>query len=192
MGSQLNNCVVTKPVLFNCIKRHLKFIKHKIFSIESNEDFQKLLDDIITLGNSVMDLYCGELIPQQVSSEIIDLLTETGKLSLTEFVKWINGNDKKYRLFTLSDKSIWTLRIANNKERYIHIHPGRYSPLSIRVKSVTLKTIIAAAAYQLLYQQNKFDINLINKIRMDYLHEPPLKNIYPNGGIDKLYSIITK
>jgi hypothetical protein len=192
VGSQLSNCVVTEPVLFNCIKHHLKFIKHKIFSIESNEDFQKLLNEIITLGNSVMDLYCGELIPQQISSEIIDLLSETGKLNLDEFVKWINGNDKKYRLFILSDKSIWTLRIANNKERYIHIHPGRYSPLSIRVKAVTLKTIIAAVAYQMLYGQNKFDINLINKIRMNYLNEPPLKNVYPNGGIDKLYSIITK
>ena len=55
-----------------------------------------------------------------------------------------------------------------------------------------MKTIIVAVAYKLLYGQNKFDINLINKIRINYLDEPPLKNIYPNGGIDKLYSIITK
>lgn len=73
----------------------------------------------------------------------------------------------------LSDKSVWTLRFVD-KNNFVHIHPSRYSPNTIRIKANILKTVLCV----LLFQDNLKimpDIQLINKCRIEYLALSPLR-----------------
>jgi hypothetical protein len=120
------------------------------------------------------------------------------------FRKWVEQNNG-YRLFQLSDESIWTIRISKgNIEQYIHIHPGRYSPLSMRVKSESLKTAIAfwCIKFSMDQKPNKYELNFnntlfktlpnketINIIR-GYLNLSPVKKIDANSKVWNLFHLL--
>ena len=90
-----------------------------------------------------MDLYLGSLNPRQISNEIINKIKNFGLYTYIKYRKWLSEEGKQYKQIDLSDTSVWMLRFGNEKDRYIHIHPGRYSPNTMRVKAKTLKTAIA-------------------------------------------------
>lgn len=137
-----------------------------------------------------MDVYLGKLSPRSIADEIIYKLKQSGSDSISKFSSWLYETAKDYRLLTVSDESIWTIRLSNNKKRYVHIHPGRYSPHTIRVKALTLKTAIASAI--LSTKGEELELNIINKIRVSILNAPPLKSINASSGLGKFLTIITK
>jgi hypothetical protein len=92
----------------------------------------------------------------------------------------------------ISDKSIWTLRLGNEKKRYIHIHPGRYSPLTIRVKAVTLKTTIAVRVLVEEIDSELPNLKSINEVRTSFLKLPPLKSLSLSSGIGKFLNIFNQ
>ena len=137
------NCSIQLPLTFNCWKHHAGFIKKQIKFYRnekiSGEELQKTL---LVIGGSQMDLYVGKLSPQEICDEIISKLRSTEVLAFEDFKQWLFEKGNKYKLIKISDHSVWTLRLGNQEERYVHIHPGRYSPLTLRVKALTLKTAI--------------------------------------------------
>jgi hypothetical protein len=98
------------------------------------------------------------------------------------------GNE--YRLTTLPDKSIWTLRYGKDEKYYVHIHPARYSPQTIRVRSLTLKTAIAVLLFTEINGAHPFDIMVINKIRIDFLKASPINKISSESGLGKLILLL--
>jgi hypothetical protein len=42
----------------------------------------------------------------------------------------------------MSDSSQWTLKFHDDKLRFVHLFPARFSPFSMRVKANTLKSAI--------------------------------------------------
>ena len=185
-------CEVFKPIKLNCWKHHLTFIKEQLSSknkINPNEELRKIL---LLIGESQMDLYLGKLSPKEISSYIIKELKKKDVFSAKKFLKWIVNNGKCYRKVSLPDKSIWVLREGNEKERYIHIHPGRYSPLSMRVKSLTLKSAIAVVKlFGVARSENLFP-NDVNSVRKEILNRPPLKSISPYTGQGKIILTICR
>ncbi|GBD86423.1 hypothetical protein BMS3Abin03_00343 [bacterium BMS3Abin03] len=137
-----------------------------------------------------MDIYLGKLSPQSIAAEIIHKLKQSGSDSISTFKSWLYDTGKDYRLLTVSDKSVWTIRLSNNSKRYVHIHPGRYSPHTVRVKALTLKTAIVSAI--LSTKEKYFELTFINNIRVSILNAPPLKSINASSGLGKFLSIITK
>lgn len=188
------SCETDEPVLLNCWKHHARFIKSKIseFKVSGEIEFANLRGELLRIGESLMDLYLGELTPTEIAGRIIASYKKTNRLSREDFILWLKERGDDYRIIGLKDKSLWTLRLGEKQERYIHIHPSRYSPLTIRVRAHTLKSAIL----YLILNNNEADIQdnlaFLNKIRKDYLNQPPLKSISQHSSFLELISILKK
>jgi len=137
-----------------------------------------------------MDLYYGHLSPKDISDLIIEQLEKKNHLALGSYNQWLREEETNYKLISLSDNSIWTLRKGDDDARYVHIHPGRYSPHTRRVKALTLKTAIFVLCFEKLGGFKLSGIELINHIRKEYLNEPPLKIFSSESGLSKIISLL--
>jgi hypothetical protein len=184
---------IDEPVLFNCWKHHTGFIKSKISGYRNNSepDKKSFRNELPIIGNSLMDLYTGKLTPNEISDSIIKFLLKKKLLERINFNYWLHQEGKEYKVIELKDKSRWTLRIGEKQGRYIHIHPSRYSPNTIRIRAVSLKTAIL----YLVLRNKEFDtipnLQLLNKIRKDYLDQPPIKSVQSASAIRRLITILS-
>jgi hypothetical protein len=187
------NCKVPLPVTLNCWKHHAGFIKNQSTLLQKNHitkgELRKLL---LIIGESQMDLYLGKLHPKQIANEIINNVKNLRVKNIISYSKWLSEDGKGYKVMAISDSSVWTLRLGNEKKRYIHIHPGRYSPSTIRVKAATLKTTIAVEVLVGESYRGLPDLNSINEVRAQFLKLPPLKSLSFSSGIGKFLNIFNK
>jgi hypothetical protein len=137
-----------------------------------------------------MDLYYGRSMPGEIAGQVIKYLSSIPVKDNEQYAEWLLEKGKEYQILTLNDKSVWTLRSGDEINRYVHIHPGRYSPYSVRVKALTLKTAISALACSKIKSASAFDIDLINEARKKILNIPPLKSINNEKGIGKLINLL--
>ena len=183
------NSIVPPPINFNCWKHHAGFIKKQIESINDIQELDEIKMLVPKIGESQMDLYYGNYSPIKISEHIIHYLNRHKITSLEQYNNWLTKEGKEYQLIELSDKSIWTLRLGEDAERYVHLHPGRYSPKTIRVRSLTLKTSIFVLCWERINKGQQADIEVINMIRKKYLNEPPIKFVSKESGLGKLLEL---
>ena len=183
------NCPVPLPINFNCWKHHAGFLKEQIVTIKSEKELREFRTKLLKIGESQMDLYYGKLSPPKISKHVILSLKSKKLLSPVQYIAWLNNEDKDYKLVELPDKSLWTLRFSESPDRYVHIHPGRYSPLTIRVKSTTLKTAILVFCFKQIKGVSRIDIEEINYLRKAYLNESRLKSLSKASGLIKLIDL---
>ena len=177
------NCFVPLPISFNCRKHHAGLIKEQIRQINSENDLETLKFFLLKIGESQMDLYLGKFSPEEISNQVIKTLKREKIFSFENYKKWLCKDGNDYQLITLKDKSIWILRLGENLQSYIHIHPGRYSPNTIRVKATTLKTAILILCFEQLGKIENINTEFLNEIRKKYLNEPPIKSLSKSSGI---------
>ena len=186
------NYKVPVPVTLNCWKHHAGFIKNQINLLQKNRvskvELRKLL---LTIGESQMDLYLGILNPKEVANEIINNLKHFSINNCSNYDNWLSEDGKGYKQMGISDSSVWALRLGKQEERYIHIHPGRYSPVTLRVKAITLKSTIAVKVLTQKENYEHLDLKSINEVRKMFLKLPPLKSLSPSSGIGKILNIFT-
>lgn len=136
-----------------------------------------------------MDMYTGVLAPEVIFEEIITRLM-TQDIHLPDaFAAWVAAHDG-YTEVTLSDTSRWVLRLSDDAERYIHLHPGRYSPHTLRIKAAALKTAMAykaAAASGLLCGELLSDMNAVRAMAC----LSPVRSLEDAQHILKIISLIT-
>jgi len=185
-----DNCKVSRPINFNCWKHHASFIKKQIEEVKSKDDIESFKLILRKIGESQMDLYFGLLSPAEISNKIIDYLKKEKIFPVNPYIGWLNEKGADYQLIKLTDESVWTLRLGEKAERYIHIHPGRYSPHTRRVKALTLKTVILTLCCERIGGPESSGKELINKIREKYLDEPPLKSFSVESGLGKLLELL--
>ena len=171
------NSQISQPINFNCWKHHAGFIKKQIESVKEIKELDKLKAYLLKIGDSQMDLYYGRYLPTEISDQIINLIKRKKISSQNHYDEWLKNEGKDYKLFELKDKSIWTLRLGETRERYVHIHPARYSPHTIRVKATALKTVILILCLESFGELTDIDTESVNLIRKKYLNEPPLKSL---------------
>jgi hypothetical protein len=186
------NCPVPFPINLNCWKHHAGFIKKQILSVTSVEEIDSLKYYLLKIGESQMDLYLGKIMAEEISNQIIKTLKREKIFSFEQYKKWLYKNGKEYQLITSKDKSIWTLRLGENEHRYVHIHPGRYSPHTIRVKATTLKTAIMILCFKQTGEIESINTESVNQIRKKYLNETPLKSLSKASGLKRLIDLLTK
>ncbi|QJB32756.1 hypothetical protein HF324_15615 [Chitinophaga oryzae] len=92
-----------------------------------------------------MDMYTGELSPETIFREVITQLAAQDMHLPATFAAAVAARDG-YVEIALSDTSRWVLRLSDDPERFIHLHPGRYSPHTQRIKAAALKTAMAYKA----------------------------------------------
>jgi hypothetical protein len=186
------NCKVPFPINFNCWKHHTGFIIKQIKSVSEIKELEELKSYLLKIGESQMDLYFGDYSPTEVSDQILNLLGRKKIFSLEQYKDWLVKNRKGYQLLKLIDKSVWTLRLGENTERYIHLHPGRHSPQTVRVKATTLKTAILCLCLVNAGQTETIETVTINEIRKKYLNEPPIKSFISASGLGRMISLFSK
>lgn len=178
---------ITSHIQFNPWKHHAGFIKEQIDLFAKEKDgMNKAKESIKVIGDSLMDLYVGRLSVDKIFEKVALKLEGEITLSSSNYANWINNSGTGYQIITLQDKSHWVLRIGDDNEKYIHIHPAKYSPHTVRVRAKTLKTAILVSVYEKNKKIDPLDLQLINKLRKEYLNEPPMKSVSPEMGLGEI------
>ena len=182
---------IDKPVIFNYWKHHFNFLLNESYKLCSQLRMADLISHLDSLGGSQFDVYEGSLSPLEISNEVANILRNNGHFYRKNYEGWIKKEEKKYQMVTLSDKSIWTLRIGDDPEYYVHIHPGRYSKHTFRARAMLMRTAVLSACYAKAHNRDPYDLELINYVRDNYMFEQPVKNINKENGLGKLIIKIT-
>jgi len=175
----------TDNIQFNALKHHIRAVTRLIADCSLPELPQRLK----VLGASQMDLYLGALEEADISREILQALSDLDIHTEQQYRHWLEEHHY-YRSITLSDGSVWILRLGKEGEKYIHIHPGRYSTESIRVKAAVLKTAIAIWIYLKKGLISEVNEHTLNRARKEVLELPPVKSLAESRAILKMIGII--
>lgn len=119
---------------------------------------------LLKIGTSQMDMYTGSLMPETIFTEIGTQLAARDIYTAVAFAARVAAQDG-YLDITLSDTSRWILRLSDDPVRYIHLHPGRYSPHTLRIKAAALKTAMAYKAVKAWGQLSGELLPDINRLR---------------------------
>ena len=194
MKSSIWKYDVKAPVLFNCWKHHKEFIQDQIEKtvIDGDKALQKLPLQLVKIGDSLLDLYTGILNPHNICKLIQNELKKRKVFNQQSYEECIANSGNDYQIIYLTDSSFWTLRLGKEKERYIHIHPGRYSPNTIRIRALTLKTAIVVLAWAKIHKVLPLDISIINHVRTKLLNASPVKFITTKDGLGRVILMLGK
>lgn len=134
----------------------------------------------------------GKLTPFELTEFTKKFLKKNKVFKYKSYKQWLFSEGNEYKLITMPDKSIWTLRMGNQKKNYVHIHPGRYSLHTIRVRALTLKTAICVIAYRKVYKNFSPDLKLINNVRKEFLNAAPVKSLSSTSGLGRLLNVFNR
>jgi hypothetical protein len=136
-----------------------------------------------TIGGNLLDVYTGRLTPEQIATEVIEHQELVAISNCADYSSWLQQGNAGYRCVMLSDTSRWTLRLGILPQRFIHIHPGRYSAHTVRIRATNLKTALAWYALNGTKKAG-FCIDDINEARKT------LTNLSPLGGANRIDGVI--
>jgi hypothetical protein len=166
---------VLPPVLFNTFKHHAGALRARIAALAERgpEALAEMGARLAVLGTRLMDLYTGRLSPRDISARIIEHLRAAERLELPAFRAWLAEQDD-YAVVVFDDESRWVLRLADEADRYVHLHPGRWSPDTVRVRANVLKTAFLVLAHARIHCADPMDRAVINEVRRDLLGLSPV------------------
>lgn len=178
----LDDTIIRLPVRFNPFKHHRNYIL-SILDGTAPEVIIGLLDPVC---NNYIDIYTGIMTPEEICNAVVNFLKSNEVFQSDDFTRWV-GSKNGYRQITLEDRSEWIVRKGDDVKRYIHIHPTRTGPFTIRLKGSSLKTI-----YMLKTRFADFPESLslenVNRTRIQ-IGLSPVKKLDRNKGILKCYEI---
>ena len=171
------------PVSFNPLKHHRNFIKEFIEHISE--------DDIISYAelmcHNYTDVYTGEVEPVTICNEIIARLILNNVNSRNDFIIRLRNSGNYIRL-KLNDESEWILRLGNQHDRYVHIHPSRFGLHTKRFRGSSLKTAYLLRT-NILNEKLTVTLDNINALRQK-LDLSPVKQLKADSGILICYSYL--
>ncbi|UPK67224.1 hypothetical protein [Chitinophaga filiformis] len=157
-------------ILFNALKHHRAYIHRELGKMTPDT----LPGRLKVLGNSQMDIYYGDLDIPALFEEVTAKVQEAGITDEAAYLEWLKANGG-YVEIVLSDTSRWVLLPGNEPGKYIHLHPARYSPHSMRVKATVLKTALACL---LAHPDGALPgLSSLNQIRKNILGLSPVKDL---------------
>ncbi|MBA4409818.1 MAG: hypothetical protein Q8S54_03745 [Bacteroidota bacterium] len=168
------------PVRFNPFKHHRNYIL-SVLESSTPEMIINLLDQVC---NNYIDIYTGAMTPEAISEAVIEILKSNQVFREDDFSPWVDSKNG-YRQIKLADRSVWVVRKSNEVERYIHLHPAREGPFTIRFKGSTLKTAyILKTNFTSL--QESLSLGKVNRARMQ-ISLSPVKKLERGKGILNCY-----
>jgi len=164
------------PIRFNPMKHHRNYMLDMLASA-SPEAIIRSLDAVC---NNYNDIYTGEISPGAIGKKIIRILKDEKVFSKEDFARWLNAHNG-YRKLQLPDSSEWIVRLGNEDERYIHLHPSREGKHTKRFKGSSLKTVFLLRA---LLKDSVCLVTLenVNQVRLQ-IGLSPIKKLDRNKGI---------
>jgi hypothetical protein len=183
---------IPPPVLFNSWKHHAGALRQRIAAVaeEGPAALAQLPVQLLVIGTELMDLYTGALSPAEIAEDLLTQLRERSCIEPDAFRAWVDDN-QGYRLLTLAkDGSRWVLRHGGESDRYVHVHPGRWSPGTHRIRATVLKTAVMVLAHAGIQGGDPVDVTLINQVRRQYLGLPPLGALASSGGLRAVIDLL--
>lgn len=178
---------VPAPFLLNCWKHHAGTILRRIDAAVSGGEaaVRELPRRLRLVGHELMDLYLGSLSPQDLAAELREILIDKGVFEPRALLAWLEPL-RGYATLALSDGSVWVLRSSPVAGRHVHVHPGRRSPRTVRVRANLLKSAIAVIAWARLRGLALTGIEAINEARRELLVLSPVKSVAEDRGLGEL------
>lgn len=171
------------PVLLNVWKHHAGALRGRIREAiaAGPAGLDALASQLTVVGADLMDLYLGDLSPGRIGELLLGRLRAAGHFELPAYRDWI-AEGGGYRVLDLDeDGSRWVLRLGDAADRYVHVHPARWAPLTCRVRANLLKTAVMALAYAGVHGGDPMDRALVNDVRRRYLGLAPIGRELPGG-----------
>ena len=131
----MNEPDIPVPVRFNSLKHHRNYLL-SVLELVSEEQLGRLLDPVC---NNYVDVYTGRFSPEEIVAQVLFFLQEKKVFEPENFKYWLDQHAGFQRL-RLDDESEWIVRLGNEADRYIHLHPSRNGLFTVRLKGSTLKT----------------------------------------------------
>jgi hypothetical protein len=183
---------VPSPVLFNTWKHHAGTLRVRIREAAADEaGLRQLAGCVVVIGTELMDLYIGRLTPSEIAARVLTELKAAGRLALGPYRFWVEGQGGYGVLTFPEDESRWVLRLGDESDRYVHIHPGRWSPATLRVRANVLKTAVMVLAYVDVHGGDPLDRALVNRVRGEYLGLAPVgKDLAGAQGIGRMIDVL--
>jgi hypothetical protein len=174
------------PALFHGWKHHARFLCAHIRRLGAGgpDALSRLPADLLAIGGSQMDLYLGPLTPAAIAGALIDQLAAADRLHPQRYRAAL-ADSGGYLVADLADRSRWVLRWGDQPGRYVHIHPARYAPQTLRVRAPVLKTALAALAWAAAHGV-PLDLDAVNAARAALLGWQPLKALDAEAGCGAL------
>lgn len=178
---------IPAPITFNPQKHHFAFLKKQLHQWRKM-DWQDIQPEFLSIGSNLLDFYYGKLSVEKICEECLDFLQKNQRTEKDRFFNWLG--DLEYRKIELSDHSFWVVKKGVDSLRFVHIHPAKLSPHTLRVRATTLKTVLALQIQRIPIQKEmKKNLEMVNKIRVKYLQLSPIKSLQPDRGILRFWKI---
>jgi hypothetical protein len=162
--------------LLNVHKHHAGFLRERIRSavVTGPAGLQPLADELVVVGSKLMDLYHGPFSPHEIADRVLVNLRTASRDAIVEFRSWVESGGGYQTIEFPEDLSRWVLRMGDEPDRFVHVHPARYSPFTIRVRANVLTTAVLAIAYSAMRGGDPTSRSVVNAVRRDYLALAPV------------------
>jgi hypothetical protein len=176
---------VPDPVLLNTWKHHAGALRQRIrlSAATGQAGLDDLAGQLVVLGTELMDLYTGRFAPAEIAERVLASLRAENRLPLATYRSWVTAGGG-YKVLTFpEDASRWVLRMGEEDGRYVHVHPARWAPATLRVRANVLKSAVMVLAHVGVHKGNPLDVALINRVRDQYLGLSPIKGLTGDQGL---------
>lgn len=182
---------IPKPILFNVWKHHAGHLRRQLARVAHTgaAALTTFPEQLLILGTELMDLYCGPMPPDVIAAKVLRLLEAEGRSGISQYRPWIEENGGYRTLTFTEDETVWVLRVADD-ERYVHLHPGRWTPLTRRVRANVLKTAMLVLAHTAVHGGDPRDVKLINRLRVEHLDLSPMREVVEGQGLGVVLDLL--
>lgn len=181
------------PVLLNAHKHHAGFLGERIRSAVAAgpAGLPPLAAELVVVGTKLMDLYHGPFSPREIGEKVLADLRRAGRDTPDAFRTWVEAVGG-YRVVEFpEDTSRWVFRYGEEGGRFVHVHPARYSPFTVRVRANVLTTAVLSLAYVGVRGGDPLDRKVVNAVRRDYLGLAPVgRDPSGDGGIGSVIALL--
>jgi hypothetical protein len=177
---------IRTPITFNPYKHHLHFLKGKI-KLWQCLPWAEVENELLLIGTNLIDLYCGKLSVDEIDQQFMLFAETEGLTSAEKLKKWLSP--KEFRKIKLSDNSEWVVKQGLHPTRFLHLHPAKYSPFTVRVRGTTLKTVVALSVLTGKKSRNQLKLQQVNQVRSEKLGLSPIKTLEKGKGIARIWSL---
>lgn len=150
-----------------------------------------MADELVVVGTKLMDLYHGPFSPREIGDRVLAALNKAGRDTAGAFRAWVEA-EGGYRVTEFpEDTSRWVLRMGDEGGRFIHVHPARWAPFTVRVRANVLTTAVLALAHTRVHGGDPLDRPVVNAVRRDYLGLAPIGRSPPvDAGIGSVIELL--
>ena len=184
---------VPSPILLNAHKHHAGFLRERIrHTVAAGPSgLQPLAEGLVVVGTRLMDLYHGPFAPREIADKVLAELRTTGRESPELYRAWVEDAGGYRTIDFMEDASRWVLRFGEEEGRFVHVHPARGSPFTIRVRANVLVTAVMALAYAGIHGGDPLGRKVVNTVRRDYLGLEPLgRDAATSEGIGAIIELL--